>query len=304
MAEESSSSTNIELCLARAEHEQAIAQLLHNGQGAEPLTQLAARWRNFAARPALRQRIWVGHAGQRLVCVAWSLREWSAGAASQQLRIHVDRGFRRRGLGSQLLKLLSSQAAPALTQSCEIPPAAKVARAFLAHHGFQGAPSLLRMQRPLLDSDAHATPARHGQRRASTDRDWQRWLELRREYFAGALHLSAIALEDACALAATAGCELEIIENEQEEWLGYVHHSARESSQGMGLIVELAVAPAHRRRGLGRALVQHSLRRFVEQGLTSAELFVEQSAQAARKLYRGLGFQPTTSLECWQRRVP
>src|SRR3989442_2024291 len=67
---------------------------------------------------------------------------------------------------------------------------------------------------------------------------------------------------------------------------GYVvaHHAADE-----GEILNLGVAPGHRRRGIGRALVQHVLGVLARCTVKVAFLEVRESNTAARRLYESLG---------------
>jgi ribosomal-protein-alanine N-acetyltransferase len=57
-----------------------------------------------------------------------------------------------------------------------------------------------------------------------------------------------------------------------------------------GEILNLAVAPKHRRGGVGRALIAHALDRLARLGAGQAYLEVRESNTAARRLYEGLGF--------------
>jgi ribosomal protein S18 acetylase RimI-like enzyme len=58
-----------------------------------------------------------------------------------------------------------------------------------------------------------------------------------------------------------------------------------------GFILDLAVTPAHRRRGLGRALVLTTARAFREAGAPYLGLAVTLANRPAVALYQGLGFQ-------------
>jgi GNAT superfamily N-acetyltransferase len=57
-------------------------------------------------------------------------------------------------------------------------------------------------------------------------------------------------------------------------------------------IEELYVAPAHRRRGVARALIAYVAREARNSGLNALDLEVEPSQKAAMALYPGLGFRP------------
>jgi len=68
---------------------------------------------------------------------------------------------------------------------------------------------------------------------------------------------------------------------------GYVvaHSAAAE-----GEILNLGVAAAHRRQGIGRALVERVLEALAERGVRTVYLEVRASNAAARQLYESLGF--------------
>jgi ribosomal-protein-alanine N-acetyltransferase len=56
-------------------------------------------------------------------------------------------------------------------------------------------------------------------------------------------------------------------------------------------ILDVAVHPGHRRRGVGRLLLQHILAEARQNGVRSASLEVRVSNQPAIALYQALGFQ-------------
>jgi ribosomal-protein-alanine N-acetyltransferase len=58
-----------------------------------------------------------------------------------------------------------------------------------------------------------------------------------------------------------------------------------------GEILNLAVAPARQRGGIGRALVEHVLETLVGRGAQRVFLEVREANAAARALYAALGFQ-------------
>jgi len=60
---------------------------------------------------------------------------------------------------------------------------------------------------------------------------------------------------------------------------------------GQGFILDLGVDPAHRRRGLGRALVVETARAFRAAGAEALGLAVTWTNRPARHLYEGLGFR-------------
>jgi [ribosomal protein S18]-alanine N-acetyltransferase len=68
-------------------------------------------------------------------------------------------------------------------------------------------------------------------------------------------------------------------------------HSKRYGLARKGHIVSVAVLEAHRKQGLGRALVEESLKGMKERGCSEAYLEVRISNEPAIELYRKLGFQ-------------
>ena len=54
---------------------------------------------------------------------------------------------------------------------------------------------------------------------------------------------------------------------------------------------QVAVLPAYQRQGIGRGLLDHSLRRLAERGYETLSLIVSRSNDRALTLYRAMGFQ-------------
>lgn len=73
------------------------------------------------------------------------------------------------------------------------------------------------------------------------------------------------------------------------EVVGYV---VARSAADEGEILNLAVAPTHQRRGVGRALAERALELLSARGAQAVYLEVRESNAAARGLYQGLGFEP------------
>ena len=68
---------------------------------------------------------------------------------------------------------------------------------------------------------------------------------------------------------------------------GYV---VARSVRDEGEILNLSVAAAHRRRGIGRGLVERALALLADRGVQAVYLEVRESNAVARELYRSLGF--------------
>jgi ribosomal protein S18 acetylase RimI-like enzyme len=63
-----------------------------------------------------------------------------------------------------------------------------------------------------------------------------------------------------------------------------------------GEVAELYVAEAHRGRGIGEMLVRQAVRLFAERRVTLAYVWTRPDNEAAVKLYRSAGFEPSRQL--------
>jgi ribosomal protein S18 acetylase RimI-like enzyme len=77
-----------------------------------------------------------------------------------------------------------------------------------------------------------------------------------------------------------------------------------EENPMVGVIVDVAVDPALRRQGAGRALLSRALRALVALGYTEARLWVTEANAPARALYEQLGFGWTTTAFLYSWRAP
>ena len=60
-----------------------------------------------------------------------------------------------------------------------------------------------------------------------------------------------------------------------------------------GEVAEVYVAPDHRGRGVGEALVHRAVELFEERGVTLGYVWTRPDNQPALRLYQGAGFEPT-----------
>jgi [ribosomal protein S18]-alanine N-acetyltransferase len=90
-----------------------------------------------------------------------------------------------------------------------------------------------------------------------------------------------------------------LVAEQQGALAGYViaHGAADE-----GEILNLGVAPAHQRRGVGRALVEQVLALLAGAGARAVFLEVRESNAVARRLYQSLGFAEVARRACYYRR--
>ena len=63
-----------------------------------------------------------------------------------------------------------------------------------------------------------------------------------------------------------------------------------------GEVAELYVAEAHRGQGVGEALVRRAVQLFAERGVTLGYVWTRPDNDAATRLYRSAGFEPTRQL--------
>lgn len=73
-------------------------------------------------------------------------------------------------------------------------------------------------------------------------------------------------------------------------WLGVSHRPF--SGMKVGWIYDIQVVPAHRGKGIGRALMEHALKASRERGFALTGLMVKADNKPAYALYESLGFRP------------
>jgi [ribosomal protein S18]-alanine N-acetyltransferase len=97
----------------------------------------------------------------------------------------------------------------------------------------------------------------------------------------------------------TSGVPFLVAEERGGVVLGYViaHWAADEAE-----ILNVGVAPAHRRQGVGRALVEQVLAALRDHGARLVYLEVRESNVIARRLYESLGFQEVARRAHYYRR--
>jgi ribosomal protein S18 acetylase RimI-like enzyme len=71
-----------------------------------------------------------------------------------------------------------------------------------------------------------------------------------------------------------------------------------------GWVNYLAVAPGHRRKGLGRILMQEVEKRLVERGCPKLNMQVRSSNTEAMAFYRRLGYVPDEAVALGKRLIP
>lgn len=87
--------------------------------------------------------------------------------------------------------------------------------------------------------------------------------------------------------------------------VGFVAGDRRWFSKREGKVVgalhELVVLPAHRRKGIGRSLVERAFEHFRDRALDTVELWVGDENRPAMSFYKRLGFQERDRFNYWLR---
>jgi ribosomal protein S18 acetylase RimI-like enzyme len=81
-----------------------------------------------------------------------------------------------------------------------------------------------------------------------------------------------------------------VAEDSAGEVLGYVTTRLNRMS-GIGWIPNLAVDPSHQGQGLGRALLEHALAYFCDNGMEAAKIETLEQNPVGQQLYPSLGFR-------------
>ncbi len=106
-------------------------------------------------------------------------------------------------------------------------------------------------------------------------------------------------------IAAAAGFTAEnvILAFHGSEPVGFVRVAAGDQNDdpGSGWVHLLCVAPAHRSRGLGRALLREGMARLQALGCTCLHLTVDAASPTAPQLYAAEGFHSTKVRRIWER---
>ncbi len=97
-------------------------------------------------------------------------------------------------------------------------------------------------------------------------------------------------VEDACAFAAYQSFTA-VVETEGKVRGLYILHPNGEGRKAHVANASYAVEPESRGKGLGRALVLHSLKKAKELGFSSMQFNAVVASNPARRLYESLGFQ-------------
>jgi ribosomal protein S18 acetylase RimI-like enzyme len=93
-------------------------------------------------------------------------------------------------------------------------------------------------------------------------------------------------------LARNPGCSYAVRDEQKLAGVSLAGHDGRR-----GFLHHVAVAPAYRKQGVGRALVEHCLAALKEQGIFKCHLFVFQHNEEGKKFWERLGWQARTTVQ-------
>jgi mycothiol synthase len=210
-------------------------------------------------------------------------------SSAGELVVHP--GFRRRGHGTALVKsaVAGADGAVQIWAHGDEP----AARAFAEKNGFERTRVLWQMRRSLTDPlPAAPLPAGVTLRHFRPGYDEQAWLEVNARAFAdhpeqGRWTVDDLRLREAEPWFDPAGFLLAV--DIGDRLLGF--HWTKVHPESIGEVYVLGVDPGGHRRGLGGALTIAGLEHLAGRGLTTAMLYVDESNEAAVRLYRRLGFE-------------
>ncbi|MGK5679501.1 mycothiol synthase [Actinoplanes sp. URMC 104] len=272
------------LSAAEAADVLALATAAEAADGVYPLSEDVVLRVRGGGSPAAHTHL-LSFAGDRLAGYAFLERDGSG-----ELVVHPDQ--RRRGHGTALLAAAGAGPLRFWAHGDEAG-----ARAFAEKNGFERVRVLWQMRRSLTEPLPDIPlPAGVTVRAFRPGADEQAWLGVNSRAFAhhpeqGRWTLDDLQLREAEPWFDPAGFLLAV--DVQDTVLGFHWtkvHPAAGADPAIGEIYVLGVDPAGHRRGLGAALSVAGLRHLADQGLTVANLYVDESNSAAVALYRRLGF--------------
>ena len=272
------------LSAAEAADVLALATAAEAADGVYPLSEDVVLRVRGGGSPAAHTHL-LSFAGDRLAGYAFLERDGSG-----ELVVHPD--HRRRGHGTALLAAAGAGPLRFWAHGDEAG-----ARAFAEKNGFERVRVLWQMRRSLTEPLPDIPlPAGVTLRAFRPGADEQAWLGVNSRAFAhhpeqGRWTLDDLQLREAEPWFDPAGFLLAV--DVQDTVLGFHWtkvHPAAGADPAIGEIYVLGVDPDGHRRGLGAALSVAGLRHLAGQGLTVANLYVDESNSAAVALYRRLGF--------------
>jgi mycothiol synthase len=225
--------------------------------------------------------------------------------ASCEIVVHP--GFRLRGIGRLLISHAIMHAHSQDARRLDLwayndsVASARIAAGF----GFRPARRLLHLHRHMGDLPAAAAPAASSLRSFVPGADEQPWLDLNNRIFAAHPENGVWTLDDLRARMAQPWFDpRDLLMLEVDGALGGFCWLKVEERAGEGRVGEIYVvgtAPERQGQGLGRLLLARGLAHLAARGAAVAAIYVDQSNEAAVKLYETAGFHYHHVDVCYQR---
>jgi len=241
----------------------------------------------------------IGEQGARVVALLMSAQCEESGRPQRNFRIIVDPEFRRRGIGTRLLRRVEeSENGHDTTLQASTMGTWEAGAAFLVHHGFAV------VRRELWMSAEEPVPARppppgirlRAYRGAAGDD--AAWRRLNEEAYADAPDYAPLTDEDLAVMRAEDRFHLWLAERKNGTIVGLCH---TKDFGGVGCVNSVVVTAAARGKGIGRALLDAGLATLRANGPQRVRLSVRSDNETAIAIYAAAGFAKDDEILAWHR---
>jgi mycothiol synthase len=269
-----------------------------------PIGFTGEQFRDWWARaPERLADMWLVLAGEQVVGWAAAGQEGEIANIVDESCVHPD--FRGRGIGGRLVELAESWARERSLPRLHMHAVTDEARRLFEARGFELVRYFWRME-ILLDDEPVRTDPPDGFtiRSYEPGADDEALYAMHQEAFAEHWEFAPYPLEDWLRWRTTRGDylpELWQLAFEGDELAGAALGFGQ---TGLGWILDLAVAPKWRKRGLGLALLQRSFRELYRGGFTQIGLEVDsENETGATRLYERAGMRVTRRYATFEKRI-
>lgn len=225
-------------------------------------------------------------------------------------RVLVHPGWRRRGLGTELLRSIAQRARVTGADRLDISVAARFegAQRFLEARGFRAVHYSWHMRLPdVTAAPAPEWPAGYQRRNFLPGRDEPTSAQIENASFQNEWEFTPVPVDEIEGFVRSPSFRADgvIYALHQDQVVGecwsWIDEQARgHGGERQGEVWCLCVHPAHRGRGLGRTLLLSGVHWLRRQGMTCAGLCVDDANDRAKHLYESVGFCPERT-EIWYR---
>jgi len=225
---------------------------------------------------------------------------WHApGRPRNTLRVLVHPDWRRRGLGTRLLRTIEARARALGGQrlDTQIESSQQGGRSFLEARGFRPVHYSWQMLLPDVSAAPPEWPRGCTARTFVPGLDQRTSVELENQAFLDEWEFVPVELAEIEGFVRSPsfradGVIYAVVDGQVagECWCWIDDEAVARSGEKQGDVWCLCVHPEHRRRGLGRALLLAGVQWLREQGMASACLYVDGANERAKHLYESVGF--------------